>query len=94
MTATVYLDLACCCWSVLVTGSCAQSGAFAASATTHNQCYTRSIRALTSALTNGRDEVRRLECQWQRAQLPDEIQELVLDDRRERKEACWSLFQG
>ena len=32
------------------------------------------------------------ECRWQRAQLPDEIRELVLDDQRLRNEICWSVF--
>jgi hypothetical protein len=41
-----------------------------------------------------RDEAGRLECQWQRAQLPAEIRELVLDDQRQRNEAYWSLFEG
>jgi hypothetical protein len=34
----------------------------------------------------------RLECQWQRAQLPSEIRELVLDDQRLRNELCWFVF--
>ncbi|MBL8160481.1 MAG: hypothetical protein JNJ61_00735 [Anaerolineae bacterium] len=34
----------------------------------------------------------RLECQWQRAQLPGEIRELVLDDQRLRNEYCWFVF--
>jgi hypothetical protein len=34
----------------------------------------------------------RLECRWQRAQLPDEIRELVLDDQRLRNELCWFAF--
>ena len=33
-----------------------------------------------------------LECQWQRAQLPHEIRELVLDDQRLRNELCWFAF--
>jgi Imm-5 like putative immunity protein len=32
----------------------------------------------------GRDAAHRAECAWQRAQLPDEIRELVLDDQRRR----------
>ena len=32
------------------------------------------------------------ECRWQRAQLPDEIRELVLDDQRLRNELCWFAF--
>jgi hypothetical protein len=34
----------------------------------------------------------RLECQWQREQLPDAIRDLVLDDQRLRNEICWSVF--
>jgi hypothetical protein len=34
----------------------------------------------------------RLECQWQRAQLPEEIRALVLDDQRLRNELCWFAF--
>ena len=33
-----------------------------------------------------------LECQWQRAQLPNDIRELVLDDQRLRNELCWFVF--
>jgi hypothetical protein len=51
------------------------------------------IRAARAAAPeNERDEAGRLECQWQRAQLPDEIRELVLDDQRLRNEVCWSVF--
>jgi hypothetical protein len=32
------------------------------------------------------------ECRWQRAQLPREIRELVLDDERLRNELCWFAF--
>jgi hypothetical protein len=34
----------------------------------------------------------RLECLWQREQLPEEIRDLVLDDQRLRNEICWSVF--
>jgi hypothetical protein len=34
----------------------------------------------------------RLECRWQRARLPHEIRELVLDDQRLRNELCWFAF--
>jgi hypothetical protein len=34
----------------------------------------------------------RLECRWQRQQLPEEIRALVLDDQRLRNEICWSVF--
>lgn len=35
----------------------------------------------------------RLECRWQREQLPAEIRELVLDDQRLRNDICWSVFE-
>lgn len=52
------------------------------------------IRAMRAAAPeNERKEAGRLECQWQRAQLPSEIRELVLDDQRLRNENCWFLFE-
>jgi hypothetical protein len=38
------------------------------------------------------DKAGRLECQWQREQLPDAIRGLVLDDQRLRNEICWFVF--
>jgi hypothetical protein len=38
------------------------------------------------------DATGRLECQWQRDQLPEAIRELVLDDQRLRNDICWSVF--
>ena len=38
------------------------------------------------------EEVGRLECEWQRAQLPGEIRDLVLDDQKLRNEICWFVF--
>jgi hypothetical protein len=48
------------------------------------------VRAAAEAVQ--RDEAGRAECKWQRAQLPDEIRELVLDDQRLRNELCWYAF--
>jgi hypothetical protein len=39
------------------------------------------------------DAAGRLECQWQRDQLPDAIRDLVLDDQRLRNDICWSVFE-
>ncbi len=51
------------------------------------------IRAVRAASpVEERNEAGRLECHWQREQLPGEIRELVLDDQRSRNEKCWSLF--
>ena len=54
---------------------------------------TYAIRAARAAAPEAeRMEAGRLECQWQRAQLPDAIRELVLDDQRLRNEYCWFVF--
>ena len=51
------------------------------------------IKAARAAAAEGeREAAGRLECRWQRAQLPDEIRELVLDDQRLRNELCWFAF--
>ena len=39
-----------------------------------------------------RQSAGRLECRWQRAQLPEAIRELVLDDQRLRNAICWHVF--
>ena len=38
------------------------------------------------------DRVGRVECRWQRDQLPEAIRDLVLDDQRVRNDICWSVF--
>jgi hypothetical protein len=51
------------------------------------------IKAARAAAPNGAGErAGRLECQWQRDQLPEAIRELVLDDQRLRNDLCWSVF--
>ena len=51
------------------------------------------IKAARAAAPDGEEEnAGRLECQWQREQLPDAIRELVLEDQRLRNEICWSVF--
>jgi hypothetical protein len=51
------------------------------------------IRAARAAANESkRDKAGRLECQWQREQLPREIRELVLDDQKLRNEICWFVF--
>jgi hypothetical protein len=51
------------------------------------------IKAVQAAtLAGDRDLAGRLECRWQRAQLPDEIRDLVLDDQRLRNDICWFVF--
>ena len=50
----------------------------------------KAVRA--AAPRDKREEAGRMECQWQRAQLPVEIRDLVLDDQRLRNELCWFVF--
>lgn len=50
----------------------------------------RAVRA--AAPEEAREEAGLRECRWQRAQLPDEVRELVLDDQRLRNKKYWSLF--
>ena len=52
------------------------------------------IRAARAAASErDRERAGRLECQWQREHLPNEIRELVLDDQRLRNHVCWSVFE-
>ena len=52
------------------------------------------IKAVRAAAPTGEDLVAgRLECQWQREQLPDAVRELVLDDQRRRNDICGSVFE-
>ena len=51
------------------------------------------IKAVRAAAAHGEEErAGRLECQWQRDQLPEAIRALVLDDQRLRNDICWSVF--
>jgi len=51
------------------------------------------IKAARASAPEGESKAAgRLECQWQRDQLPEEIRELVLDDQRLRNDICWSVF--
>lgn len=51
------------------------------------------IRAARAGAPKGEAETAgRLECRWQRDQLPEAIRPLVLDDQRSRNDICWSVF--
>jgi hypothetical protein len=52
------------------------------------------IKAARAAAPGCEQVAGRLECRWQREQLPDEIRELVLDDQRLRNDICWSVFEA
>ena len=52
------------------------------------------IKAVRAVAPHGQsDAAGRLECRWQRDQLPEAIRELVLDDQRLRNDICWSVFE-
>ena len=48
--------------------------------------------AAAAAPADQAEDARRAECRWQRAQLPDAVRELVLDDQCRRNAICWSVF--
>src|SRR5207247_6719100 len=51
------------------------------------------IKAARAGAPEGEgDAAGRIECRWQRDQLPEAIRELVLDDQRLRNDICWSVF--
>ena len=51
------------------------------------------IKAVRAAAPDGEEQnAGRLECQWQREQLPEAIRDLVLDDQWLRNDICWSVF--
>jgi hypothetical protein len=51
------------------------------------------IKAVRAAAPDGAGaRAGRVECRWQRDQLPEAIRELVLDDQRLRNEICWFAF--
>jgi len=51
------------------------------------------IKAAREAVLDDQAEAAgRLECAWQRAQLPIEIHDLVLNDQKLRNEICWFVF--
>ena len=73
--------------------SAGQAGAVAHVAAHQLGAAAYAIKAVRAAAPDGEGEAAgRLECQWQRDQLPDEIRELVLDDQRIRNAICWSVF--
>jgi hypothetical protein len=70
-----------------------QAGAVAHVAAHELGAAAYAIKAVRAAVPEGeRDEAGRRECEWQRAQLPGTIRELVLDDQRLRNELCWFVF--
>jgi len=53
------------------------------------------LKAVRAAVgSDDAERARRLECMWQRDQLPEAIRALVLDDQRLRNDLCWQLFDS
>ena len=68
-----------------------QAGAVAHVAAHELGAAAYAIKAARAAAPDGAG-AGRLECRWQRDQLPEAIRELVLDDQRLRNDICWSVF--
>ena len=72
-----------------------QAGAVAHVAAHELGAAAYAIKAARAAAPQGEEQpAGRLEsqCQRQRAQLPDPIRKLVVDDQRLRNDICWSVF--
>jgi hypothetical protein len=73
--------------------SAGQAGAVAHVAAHELGAAAYAIKAVRAAAPEREGEAAgRLECRWQREQLPPVIRELVLDDQRLRNDLCWSVF--
>jgi hypothetical protein len=71
-----------------------QAGAVAHVAAHELGAAAYAIKAVRAAVPEGESAAAgRLECRWQRDQLPDAIRALVLDDQRLRNDICWSVFE-
>ena len=71
-----------------------QAGAVAHVAAHELGAAAYAIKAARAAVPDSQSEAAgRLECRWQRDQLPAAVRELVLDDQRLRNDICWSVFE-
>lgn len=70
-----------------------QAGAVAHVAAHELGAAAYAIKAARAAAPDGAaGTAGRIECRWQRDQLPEAIRELVLDDEQLRNGICWSVF--
>jgi hypothetical protein len=70
-----------------------QAGAVAHVAAHELGAAAYAIKAARAAAPHDESEAAgRVECRWQRDQLPPTIRELVLDDQRSRNDICWFVF--
>lgn len=71
-----------------------QAGAVAHVAAHELGAAAYAIKAVRASAPDARGEAAgRLECLWQRQQLPAGIRDLVLDGQRRRNDICWSVFE-
>ena len=74
--------------------ACGQAAAVAHVAAHELGAAAYAIKAASAAAPENEGENSgRLECRWQREQLPEAIRDLVLDDQRLRNSICWSVFE-
>ena len=69
-----------------------QAGAVGPVATHDLGAAAYAIKAARAAASGDAAEAGRVECAWQREQLPPEVRELVLDDQKLRNDRCWFVF--
>ena len=70
-----------------------QAGAVAHVAAHELGAAAYAIKAARAAVPEGESDAEgRLECRWQRDQLPEAFREFVLDDQRLRNDICWPVF--
>ena len=80
-------------WEVQTGASTAHTGSGGACRRARAWCCAYALKAVRAAVTGReRESADRLECRWQREQLPDVIRKLVREDQRLRNETCWSVF--
>ncbi|NED99993.1 putative immunity protein [Phytoactinopolyspora halotolerans] len=51
------------------------------------------IKAARAGAAEAEDCAGRLECAWQREQLPEAIRDVVIEDQRRRNDICWRVFE-
>ena len=51
------------------------------------------IKAARAGSPGDEELAGRLECAWQREQLPEAIRALVIEDQRRRNDICWRVFE-
>ena len=76
-----------------VTWQVARTASFGANAAARDLRGAARYAAYAAAAEREGEVARWREREWQRAQLPAEIRDLLLDDERLRNELCWFVFE-